>query len=70
MPKPVSRKKLVQRLRKLDFVGPFSGGRHQFMERGRIRISVPNPHGQDIGSRLVAEILREIGISPEEFESI
>jgi hypothetical protein len=28
----------------LGFQGPFSGGKHQFMVRGEIRLPVPNPH--------------------------
>jgi len=70
MPKPVNRRKLVRKLRQLDFVGPFSGGRHRFMQRGNLRISIPNPHGKELGSALVADILREIGITAEEFENL
>ena len=70
MPKPISRRKLVQKLRKLGFVGPFSGGRHQFMERKVFRISIPNPHGKEVGSVLVVEIIKEVGITSEEFENL
>lgn len=70
MPKPVSRRKLVQKLRKLGFVGPFSGGRHQFMERGNLRISVPSPHGKEIGAALIADLLREIRVTAEDFENL
>lgn len=70
MPRPISHRELIRKLRKLGFVGPFSGGRHPRMERGSYRIAIPNPHGKDIGSRLLAEIIRELGISVEEFEKI
>ena len=71
MPKPVDRKKLIRRLRKLGFLGPFSGGRHQFMQRrDNVRVSIPNPHGRELGSALVAEILREVGITAKEFEKL
>lgn len=70
MPRPISNRELIRRLRKLAFVGPFSGGRHPYMERGNRRMAIPNPHGKDIGSRLLAEIIRELGISVEEFERL
>ena len=70
MPKPISRRKLIQKLSALGFVGPFSGGRHQFMERKDFRIAIPNPHGQDIGARLLQQILHELGISSDEFDEL
>ena len=70
MPRPISHRELIRRLRALGFVGPFSGGRHPYMERAGRRIVVPNPHGKDIGSRLLAEIIRELGVSAEKFEEL
>lgn len=67
MLKPVSRKVLIQKLRKLGFAGPYSGGRHQFMEKGDFKIFVPNPHAGDIGKVLLGRILKEIDISGDEF---
>ena len=60
----------MRKLHKLGFVGPLSGGRHQFMERKNLRVSIPNPHGEEIGSALIAELLREIGITTEEFDGL
>ena len=70
MPKPVSRRELIRKFKKLGFVGPFIGGRHQFMERRGFKISIPNPHGKDIGSSLLSRILHDIEISSEEFEKL
>jgi len=70
MPKPVSRRELIHKLKKLGFNGPFSGGRHQFMEQRGFKIIIPNPHGKDIGSLLLSKILRDIGISSQEFENL
>jgi hypothetical protein len=39
------------------------------MVRGIIRIRIPNPHRQEIGINLLVEILREGGISREEWLS-
>lgn len=46
---PITRKNLIQCLQRLGFVGPFSGGKHQFMVRDEVTIRVPNPHHGDIG---------------------
>ncbi|MEK7560506.1 MAG: type II toxin-antitoxin system HicA family toxin [Patescibacteria group bacterium] len=68
MPKPISHRELIRKLRNLGFVGPFAGGRHQYMKRGNFRLAIPNPHRQDIASGLLSKIIREIRISSEEFE--
>jgi predicted RNA binding protein YcfA (HicA-like mRNA interferase family) len=60
---PISRKKLIQRFRELGFSGPMSGGRHQFMINGELKVRIPNPHkGSDISDSLLNEILRQAGI--------
>lgn len=64
----ISWKKLVQRFRRLGFDGPYSGGRHLFMVRRNLKVRIPNPHGEDISKHLVAEILKQAGISPDEWE--
>ena len=40
------------------------------MIRGDVSISIPNPHGGDIGRNLLAVILREAGITKEEWEKL
>jgi hypothetical protein len=58
-------------LGELGFCGPFIGSGHEYMTKGAIRIKLPNPHrGQDIGADLLAKILRDSGISREEWFSI
>jgi predicted RNA binding protein YcfA (HicA-like mRNA interferase family) len=66
---PCSREELVRRLRKLGFDGPYSGGKHSYMKRGRYRQTIPNPHGKDISSHFIKEILKQAGISTEEWLS-
>jgi len=63
----VTRKELIGRFRNLGFTGPFSGGRHQFMIRGALKVRVPNPHIGDISASLVTEVLRQAGITNEEW---
>ncbi len=67
---PISRRRLIKALRELGFEGPFSGGRHQFMVRGEVVLTIPNPHRGDMGIGLLTRILNQAGISREEWESI
>ena len=65
---PIKRRDLVAYLRKLAFTGPYSGGRHEFMMKGALRVRLPNPHLEDISTGLLARILREAGILREDWE--
>ncbi len=65
---PIRWRELVRRLRALGFEGPYQEGRHPFMVRGTLRLTIPNPHGEDIGASLLTRLLREGGISREEWE--
>jgi predicted RNA binding protein YcfA (HicA-like mRNA interferase family) len=66
---PISRAKLIRRLKKLGFDGPFPGSDHNFMVRGDNFVRIPNVHRREIGVNLIAEILREGGISREDWLS-
>lgn len=66
--KPVSRRELIRRLRKLGFEGPFSGGRHSFMKKGQLKLRIPNPHMGDINGSLLKEILKQADVSEEQWE--
>ncbi len=46
MPKfgPIKRKDLIRYLRQLGFIGPYSGGKHQFMVKEKLKVRIPNPH--------------------------
>ncbi len=70
MARSISWRKLVQKLRRLGFDGPYSGGRHLFMIKGELKIHIPNPHQSDISKHLVAEILRQAGISNAEWDNV
>jgi predicted RNA binding protein YcfA (HicA-like mRNA interferase family) len=67
---PISRRKLISALRKAGFAGPFTGSDHEIMVRGETRIRIPNPHQGDISRYLLAEILKQAGISRKEWERI
>ena len=57
----------MARLKALGFSGPYTGGRHQFMVRGSIRLVLPSPHRGEIGVDLLKRILRQAGIEEEEW---
>lgn len=64
---PVSWQELVKRLRALGFEGPFAGGKHLFMLKGALRLTLPNPHKQAVGIALLAKILKQAGVSRDEW---
>ena len=62
MPKPIKRSELIRRLRVLGWEGPFQKGKHPFMVKGEVRLSIPNPHAGDIDWTLTKRILVSAGI--------
>jgi predicted RNA binding protein YcfA (HicA-like mRNA interferase family) len=67
---PVTRRELLRGLKRLGFDGPYSGGKHQFVVRGDVVLTIPNPHGRDISVELLARVLRQAGVTKAEWESI
>lgn len=63
----VSRRYLIKRLRQLGFQGAYQGGKHPYMLRENVIVTIPNPHRGDIGVDLLYRILRRAGISREEW---
>ncbi|OFZ56399.1 MAG: hypothetical protein A2099_07945 [Planctomycetes bacterium GWF2_39_10] len=72
MPKfgPIKRKNLIRYMRQLDFTGPYSGGKHQFMIKEKLKIRIPNPHKRDISENLLNQILKEIDIDRTKWEEL
>lgn len=69
MPAAISRRKLIKKFRELGYLGPFSGGKHQFMIKGNQKIRIPNPHASgDIHISLLKEILKQAQISDEDWD--
>ena len=67
---PISRKDLIRCLRAAGFDGPYLGGKHSFMIKGNVTLTIPIPHKRDIGPGLLARILRQAGISRKRWEQI
>ena len=68
--RPIKRNDLIKYLKQLGFTGPWSGGKHQFMIKDQLRLTVPNPHQSDIGINLLNKILKQAGISKQEWENL
>ncbi|HET6498433.1 MAG TPA: type II toxin-antitoxin system HicA family toxin [Coriobacteriia bacterium] len=64
---PVSRRQFIARMRELGFSEPVGGPDHDFMTRGTLKVKVPNPHRGDVSADLLARILRNAGISRDEW---
>jgi predicted RNA binding protein YcfA (HicA-like mRNA interferase family) len=67
---PIKRSDLVKYLRKWGFDGRYSGGKHPFMIKGDLTLTIPNRHQKDIGREFLIRILRQAGISKEEWEML
>jgi predicted RNA binding protein YcfA (HicA-like mRNA interferase family) len=67
---PIKRNDLIYYLRKFGFEGPYAGGKHQYMVKGNLKLTIPNPHHSDIGRDLLAKILRQAEIEKDEWEKL
>ena len=65
MPKlgPLSLRTFVARMRKFGFAGPYQEGKHPYMLKGTITLTIPNPHDKEISQDLLVRLLRQAGIS-------
>ncbi|MBI4668170.1 MAG: type II toxin-antitoxin system HicA family toxin [Elusimicrobia bacterium] len=70
MPKPVSRREMIRRFRSLGFIGPIAGAKHSFMKKDSLKIRIPNSHRGDIDISLLKEILRQAGVSFDDWEGV
>lgn len=68
--KPVTWKTLIRKLHNLGFSGPYIGGKHHFMTKDDLRLTIPNPHTGDISIPLLSEILSRGGISRQDWFKI
>ena len=66
----LKRRDLIHYLKVLEFDGPYAGGKHQYMIRGSLTVRIPNPHRGDISEDLLVRILKQAGISRQEWESL
>ena len=74
MPKlsPLKPEQVIRKLRALGFDGPVAGGRHSRMVRrqtGQI-IPIPMHKGKDVSVGLIRAIIRQVGLTPEEWNDL
>ena len=71
MPKlsPVSWGTFVRKMKSLGFSGPFQEGKHPYMVKGNLSITIPNPHKGDISVDLLSRIIRQAFISRDEWNN-
>jgi predicted RNA binding protein YcfA (HicA-like mRNA interferase family) len=68
--KPLKRRELIAALRRGGFSGPYTGGKHQFMQKEDLVLTIPNPHRGDISIGLLKVILLQAGISRRDWERL
>ena len=59
----IKRRDLIRALKQAGFEGPYAGGKHEFLVKGNLRLTLPNPHKAEIGKDLLSRILKQAGIS-------
>lgn len=71
MPKlsPEKPSAVIRKLRRLGFEGPYGGGRHVFMRHpdSEIKIPVSMHKGRDVPVGTLASILKQAGVSLEDW---
>ena len=60
--KPLSWTDFIQRMRGFGFKGPYQEGKHPYMIKDSLSITIPNPHGEDLSPDLLSRILRQAEI--------
>ncbi|MGV8108921.1 type II toxin-antitoxin system HicA family toxin [Methanospirillum sp.] len=67
---PVTWDELCKKLTQLGFEGPYQGGKHPYMIKDDIVLTIPNPHKKEISVDLLKRIMKQASISREEWERI
>ena len=63
----VTWRQLVERLRELGFEGPFQGGKHPYMVKGDVTLTIPNRRRDLVSVDLLQRILQRGGITRDEW---
>lgn len=74
MPKlaPEKSQTIISKLRRLGFEGPYGGGKHVFMRHPETHVKIPVPmhKGRDIPIGTLRAIIRQAGVSVEDWLSL
>ncbi|MBI4473083.1 MAG: type II toxin-antitoxin system HicA family toxin [Acidobacteria bacterium] len=60
----------MRRLRVLGWEGPYQKGKHPFMVKAGVRLTIPNPHAGDIDWSLTKRILQQAQISADQWDAV
>lgn len=66
---PISLRVFIARMRKFGFDGPYQEGKHPYMIKGSITLTIPNPHDGEISQDLLMRLLRQAGITRAQWMS-
>jgi len=66
---PVNWKEFVSRMKELGFEGPYYGGKHPKMKKGNLTVIIPNKHETEIGAGFLKRLLKQAGITEEDWLS-
>jgi len=64
---PLSWTALVKKLHAFGFDGPFEGGKHPYMIKNDLVLTIPNQHREPISTDLLSRIIKQAGITREEW---
>lgn len=64
---PVSLRVFIARMRSFGFDGPYQEGKHPYMIKGSVTLTIPNPHDGEISPDLLLRLLRQAGVSREQW---
>ncbi len=70
MPKPIKHRELVRRFQKCGWTGPVQKGKHPYLAKNGQRLTLPSPHEGDVDWSLTKRILKQAGLSAEEWERL
>jgi len=65
--KPIPWRELVKRLKKFDFEGPYQVGKHPYVVKGNLTLTIPNPHPKDVSIDLLSRILKQAEIDKKDW---
>ncbi len=51
------------------YEGPYAGGKHLYLVRGESRLTIPNLHATEIGVPLLARLLKQAGVSYDDWHA-
>ena len=70
LPTVTPRRRVIQRFRNLGWEGPIEGSDHPFMKKGKLKVKLPNPHGNnEVHVSLLKKILKQAGINEAQWMS-